>query len=464
MNLRAGQLPFQVQIVDSPARVTAHAGLSLVIEGFRALGLAAAVREHVHFKQRLRGYAEATCIETLVALLAAGGECIDDVRMLQADGGLLRLWGRRALPAAETLRAFLNRFHDPAAVAERVEHAAFIPADSAGLCGLAAVQRQLLRAVQERVPQSHATLDVDATVIASDKHTALPLYEGGTGYQPLQTWWAEQQVWVKSQFRDGNVPAQSGVLEIVQASVAMLRELGVREFALRSDSAGYRHDVLDWVRAEQIPFAISADMSPELKVRVVGLPERAWKPFRQWKGSELVHLDREWAEVEFIPSEGSMKKLVQPDRYLVIRARPRQRDLFADGTAVHYYATVSNRWDWDGERLLRWSHERCGTVEPAHDVLKNELGGGVLPSHRFGANAAWWQLVVLTHNLLRALKRLALPDDAQALRPRRLRFLLFSMAGRLVRHGRRLILRLAAQHPGTALLVDARRRLFAAVG
>jgi hypothetical protein len=196
----------------------------------------------------------------------------------------------------------------------------------------------------------------------------------------------------------------------------------------------------------------------------VTLPASAWKPFRQWQGAELVHRDREWAEVEFTPSDGSTKKHLMPDRYLVIRARPRQGELFADGTAVHYYATVTNRWDWDGERLLRWSHERCGTVEPAHDVLKNELGGGVLPSYRFGTNAAWWQLVVLTHNLLSALKRLALPDDARALRPRRLRFLLFAMAGRLVRHGRRLILRLAEDHPGAALLVEARQRLFAPAG
>ena len=464
MNLRTGRLPFQVQIVDSPATVTAHAGLPLVIEGFRALGLATAVREHVHFKQRLRGYPEAMCVETLVALLAAGGEGVDDVRVLHADAGLLRLWGCTALPAAETLRTFLGRFHDDAGERARVPHTAYIPADSAGLKGLAAVHEQLLRALQARVKQTHATLDVDATVIASDKRTALPLYEGGTGYQPLQVCWAEQGVWVQSQFRDGNVPAQSGVLEILQQSMVRLRGLGVTRFAVRSDSAGYQHAVLDQLRSENVPFAISADMSPEIRAKIQALPESAWRPFRQWKGAELVHLDREWAEVEFIPAEASTKKSLQPDRYLVIRARPRQRELFADGASVHYYATVTNRWDWDGERLLRWSHERCGTVEPAQDVLKNELGGGVLPSYRFGVNAAWWQLVVLTHNLLVALKSLALPDDCQSLRPRRLRFLLFSMAGRLVRHGRRLILRLAEDHPGTALLVDARQRLFAPAG
>jgi hypothetical protein len=461
MNLRSGRLRFQVQVVDAPATVTAYAGLPLVIEAFRTLGLAGAIRAHVGFKQRVRGYSEVTFVETLVALLAAGGECVDDVRLLHADPGLLRLWGRAGLPAAETLRTFLNRFHDAEAEQARVAHTAFIPADSAGLRGLSAVQRHLLQEVQERAPQPRATLDVDASVIASEKRTALPVYEGGTGYQPLGVWWAEQGVWVQSQFRDGNVPAQSGVLENLQQSVATLRALEVSEFAVRSDSAGYQHAVLDWLRAEHIAFAISADLSPELRAKIVALPEPAWKPFRQWQGAELVHRDREWAEVEFVPAHGEDTRTAVPDRYLVIRARLRQGELFADGSAVHYYATVSNRWDWDGERLLRWSHERCGTIEPAHDVVKNELGGGVLPSYRFGANAAWWQLVILTHNLLVALKHLALPEDWQPLRPRRLRFLLFHCAGRLVAHGRRLILRVANGHPGAEVLVQARTRLFA---
>lgn len=459
MNLRAGRLGFQVEGVDAPATVTAHAGLPLVIEAFRSLGLATAVEHHLHFKQRLRGYAESTCVETLVALLAAGGECVDDVRVLHADAGLLRLWGKRALPAAETLRTFLKRFHDQEAVLAREPHTAFIPAETAGLKGLTAVQDQLLGELQRRAPQPRATLDADATQIASDKRTALAMYQGGTGYQPLQVWWAEQQVWVRSQFRDGNVGAQSGVLEILQQSIASLKALGIAEFAVRSDSAGYQHALLAWLRAEQIPFAISADMSPELKAKIVALPESAWQPFRQWRGGELVHETREWAEVEFIPADGSRQRDLMPDRYLAIRARPVQGDLFADGAARHYYATVTNRLDWDGERLLRWSHERCGTVEPAHDVLKHELGGGVLPSRHFGVNAAWWQLVVLTANLITALKRLALPEDWQPLRPRRLRFLLFHAAGRLVQHGRQLFLRLASAHPGTAAFLKARERL-----
>ena len=44
MTLRSGCLPFQVDVVDEPAGVTALAGEPLVIEALRRLGLGVAVR------------------------------------------------------------------------------------------------------------------------------------------------------------------------------------------------------------------------------------------------------------------------------------------------------------------------------------------------------------------------------------------------------------------------------------
>ena len=40
--------------------------------------------------------------------------------------------------------------------------------------------------------------------------------------------------------------------------------------------------------------------------------------------------------------------------------------------------------------------------------MKNELGAGVMPSKYFGTNAAWLRLAVIAHNVMTALKRLAL--------------------------------------------------------
>ena len=120
---------------------------------------------------------------------------------------------------------------------------------------------------------------------------------------------------------------------------------------------------------------------------------------------------------------------------------------------------VGNIRDWKPARLLEWHREKAGTIEAVHDVLKNELSAGVLPCERFGANAAWLRLAVLTHNVLTALKRLALPAELLQARPKRLRFLFFNTAGRLVHHARRTVLRLATSMQRLAEFLEALRLL-----
>lgn len=95
------------------------------------------------------------------------------------------------------------------------------------------------------------------------------------------------------------------------------------------------------------------------------------------------------------------------------------------------------------QTFIRKRHrEKAGTIESTHAVIKNELAGGVLPYGRFGANAAWFRLAVLTFNVLTALKRLALPAELLTAGPKQLRFLIFNTPGKLVHHARRTILRL----------------------
>jgi hypothetical protein len=103
----------------------------------------------------------------------------------------------------------------------------------------------------------------------------------------------------------------------------------------------------------------------------------------------------------------------------------------------------TNLWDWRPKRLLEWHREKAGTIEAVHDVLKNELAGGVLPCGRYGANAAWFRLAVITYNVLTAMKRLVLPAVLQTARPKRLRFLIFQQSGKLIHHARQTVWRLA---------------------
>ena len=161
----------------------------------------------------------------------------------------------------------------------------------------------------------------------------------------------------------------------------------------------------------------------------------------------------------FVPNQPAEPKDSQPLRYIAIGLRQRQGGLFADGSSLRQFAVLSNIWDWEAVKLIEWHREKAGTIERAHDVMKNDLAVGVLPPKYFGANAAWLRLAVIAYNALTALKRLALPADLLTARPKRLRFLIFHTAGRLVHHARQLSLRLATAIEGLAMCLEAIRLL-----
>lgn len=76
--------------------------------------------------------------------------------------------------------------------------------------------------------------------------------------------------------------------------------------------------------------------------------------------------------------------------------------------------------------MLEWHREKARSIEALHDVLKNDLATEVMPCGRFGANAAWLPMALLTHNVLTVLKRIALKPEWLNARPKRLRFHFFA--------------------------------------
>jgi hypothetical protein len=309
------------------------------------------------------------------------------------------------------------------------------------------VQRTVRAYVAAVDPGPEVTLDVDAHLVESSKREALPTYEGFRGYQPLLVEWAEAGLVLADEFRDGNVPASVGIRRLVDEAVASLParsgasdEDGWR-IRVRSDSAAYEQEVLDHWDGEGWTFAVSADLSPQLHREILALPAEAWTFWAQEQHGGV----REWAEVPFVPSRKVEKKDDRPYRYLVIRVRAAQGVLFGDASTVKHFAVVTNDWATDGQALLAWHRGKAGTIEHAHRILKDELAAGVYPSGKFGANAAWLRLQVLTHNLLELLKATALDPQYRRARPKRLRFAIFTQFGRLVWHAREQFVRLSTR-------------------
>jgi hypothetical protein len=442
------RLDFELDHEIGIGAVTAHGGVPVLVEHFRSSGAAAAVDAAVSYKTRKRGLSASEMVESLLALWACGGEPCEDLDRLRADDGLSLLLGH-GLPAAQTARDFLGRFEEPDLPLLGGGKSA-VREEGRGLRGLAAASAAVVADLQRRAPQPVATLDVDATVLGSSKRAAKPTYDGQRGYQPVVAVWAEQDVVLADEFRDGNVSASTGNRRVIERALAAL-PAGVAEVYLRADSALYDHRLMVFLDQRKVGFAISVPVSPGLGRRIAALDGAAWR-FERADGEVLRH----WAELDYLPDgaldqpEGVVRRL----RYVAIRITKKQGELFADGSTVKHFCVVTNRADpadGDAGDLLRWHRGKAGTVEHAHDVLANELAAGALPSQKFGANAAWFRMNVLLYNLLSAFKRLGLPAALHDIRPKRLRFLVLNTLARVVSHARERLLRCASGFARSAL-------------
>jgi len=439
----------------SPLRESSspYAGVLATSRAFRSLGLPARIQQHLSLKKRRRGFAEAQMMESLVLLQTIGGDCPEDIAMLSGDTCLERGLGYRP-PKATAVREFLEGFHDreqDQLRPPREQQRSFIFPQSAPIEALQQVLASTVRAIaaiyeSQGVGLHVATIDQDATIIESSKAAALPHYEGGRGYQPMVAVWAEADLVVADEFRDGNVPARQEPLNCARMAFAALpQSVATRYF--RGDSACYEQGLLQWLSDSQrskepggrIGFAVSAVLSPELAKVAAAVPEGQWKSF----GKEANGTLRQWAELDFVPSNRYEHKESRPLRYVGLWLLKPQGLLFADGSDRHYHAVATNL-SWEGGRLLDWQREKAGTVEHTHDEVKNGLGGGHLPSQRFNVNAAWMKIVFLSYNLASAIKGLCFSVEERTARFKRYRLLLVYVAGRMNRNNCVMGLRLCA--------------------
>src|SRR5207344_3394787 len=107
---------------------------------------------------------------------------------------------------------------------------------------------------------------------------------------------------------------------------------------------------------------------------------------------------------------------------------------------------------------LELRHRRRARCE---DRIRSAKDTGLrnLPLHGYAQNQIWCEIVALACELLAWTQILALTGTARRWEPKRLRLRLFAVAGRIVRGGRRLRLRLAGKWPWATQITAALRQL-----
>lgn len=500
-----GLLPYAYEDDAGTAGATALAGMPVLLDLIVGAGLGSSISRHIANRTEGRGWSDVAVVVSLILLNIAGGDCVDDLKTLGADGGFNRVLrralqhglsrrerrelerqlarsGETAVPSASAVFRYMEGFRNIEQEKLRAVGTAFVPEPNGPLRGLGLVNRDLVAFAQRCSPSSVATLDTDATLVETYKESAFYGYKKFRAYQPLNVYWHEQGLMVESEFRDGNVPAAWQNRRVIEQGLAGLPE-GVKTVFVRTDTAGYDNDLLRYLaegkseRFGVIEFAISADVTQAFKGAVAATPEAEWKPLKRDVGCGLVETGQEWAEVVYVPDWAGRSKDSPRYRFLAIR-EPMQPALpgmdadaqpelpfptmtLATGARYKVFGVITNRLEMAGDELIWWHRQRCGKSEEAHSIMKEDLAGGQLPSEHFGVNAAWWGIMILAFNLLNLLKRHALPKESSKRRTKALRLTLLNLPGRVIEHARTLLIRLPLDHPAAAILIEARRRIAA---
>jgi hypothetical protein len=418
-----------LKIETTDESFTAHAGLPLVAGLFHALGFPERLNEALaSLKQRRRGYSPAEFVRSLVLLHVAGGECLDDIRLLNGDMGLRALLGGCGFPAANTLGSFLRAFgHREIAAVARLN---------------AWLANRLL--VDQREAAEEAVLDFDSTFIEADKRDAEKTYKGFRGYNPLLATVDGVEVVLGGLFRDGNASPASHAVSFLRLCLDALPPT-VRKVTVRSDSAWYQSAVLAFCHRRGVGFTVTADLNQAVRRTIRTLRRKG-----TWERLYPKDPDAgEVAETSYVVGDDPRS----PAYRLVVCRVPRDQGDLWEG-AYRHVAIITNIEDRTPAEIVRF-HRGRGDAENRFKELKGGFGMDTMPCGDLFANAAYFQTILLAHNLIQCLKVDALPDAWRPKTIKTLRFRLFSVAGRVVRHARRWVLKLPQRYPFFDLFAHA---------
>jgi hypothetical protein len=390
-------------------------------------------------------------IADLAVALALGGDCLADVAVLRAQPELCG-----AVASDPVISRLISGLAADAPAALRAIRKA-----------RAAARERAWALGGDRAPGADGSLipvDIDATIVLahSEKEKAAPTWKKTFGFHPLAAF-ADHGAGAGGEplailLRAGNAGSNTAAehIEVTRLALAQLPRHLRRRVLIRTDSGGGTHEFVSWLASpgRRLHYSVGMTITEDMQDAILQLPERVWEPAYDAGGQ--VRPGAWVAELTGLLNLGGWPEGM---RVIVRRERPHPgaqlRFTDIDGHRFTAFATDARRGQLADLELRHRRRARC------EDRIRNAKDTGLrnLPLHGFDQNQVWCELVAMACELLAWMQILALDGAARAWEPKRLRLRLFSAAGRLVRGGRRLRLRLAATWPWAAQLTAAITRL-----
>lgn len=413
----------RIDVTFDDQRAVADAGLVLTGTLMGRLGLEQTTDEMVDV-----GYRPGRKLSTLVHALVAGGDCIDDVALLQA-GATSRILGHDTV-APSTVGTWLRQF--------TFGHV-----------------RQLDRVAETMLTRAWAAgagpgdadlfIDMDSTIAEVHgyaKQGAAYGYTKTKGYHPLLATRADTGEVLHARMRTGSANTGRGAQQFVREVIGRVRRAGATgKIVVRADAGFWSHKVMDACVDHGVQFSITVTRQKPVLAAIAAIDDHAWVDIDYTHGGVA-----QVAATTF----GTHRLVVRRTRITNDADLPA---LFADW---RHHAFLTNR---TGDPVdLDRDHRAHAVIELAIRDLKHGAGLIHCPSGIFAANAAWLVATTLAHNLIRWVQLLGVTSPALQV-AKTLRRRLLSLPGRLTRSARRWTLHLPTRWPWRAAFEDTLTRL-----
>jgi hypothetical protein len=420
-------LPYKLATTND--KLTSRAGLLAIAQIIQSINLADTIDQSFPLPKSNRGFNPSTFLQTLILMHHEGSFHLDDVRHLNDDDALRTVLNLTHIPQASTLGNWLRKMGNNPEI----------------LKFWTRVNKTILKAALNKC--KGITLDIDATEIIANKKEAKWTYKKNKGYMPMVGHIAETGQVVSCDFRHGNAsPSKENFEFIKQCEQALPDTCFIR--ALRIDCAGYQTKIIRHCDEENIIYAIRALTTKSMKTHLNTLTPDLWQPFLD-KDKQPIDNQQTYRTSHCI---GDYKK-----SFTLIVQRTKiigQVEIDLEGAEISdeaivdgyiYRAIATNNNEKSNSEIIHWYNQRAEDSENRIKELKLDFGGDCLPCSDFNANGLYFLICTLSYNLF-ALMRQLLPESLSQHRVVTIRWRLYAMAGKVIKTGRQIFVKLKSEH------------------
>jgi len=419
-------LPFKIE-KDEKAQITAHAGLGLFAEMYEAVGIEKVISEHLPKPGSHNGIAANSYVKAIIMMFLGGGKYIEDIRQIKEDRALRSITGLGEIPTSDAIGEWLKR------ASEKKE------------AGLKEANKKVAIKVLRSYKQIDVTLDIDAFEIEANKEEAKRCYTGNKGYMPMAGFVPELDICVGSELREGNNPPAARNLEVIKEYAELIETSGKRVKDVRIDSAGYQAGIINYCDTTKKKYTITARQDKSLAESVQQIKE--WRKLLDEDGNptgrevgECLHcMQKTWNAFRLVVQRWTPKEQLELE---IGKQKTRSQTANED----HHYHVIATNYKAEekiAEEVIAW-HQQRSNSENYNKEVKGGYNLEYMPTGKFKANAVWFQLGILAYNLGIAVKRLALPKSWEKKTIRTIRWQLINIAGKVVKHAGKVILKLCS--------------------